>query len=75
MSDHASRCKAIREAQGLSQNGFARIIGTTQATIDNWEKGRIPNGPAQLILMIANFVTEKKTTMIFVHIVTDNGTT
>ncbi len=54
MSDHASRCKAIREAQGLSQNGFARIIGTTQATIDNWEKGRIPNGPAQLILMIAS---------------------
>lgn len=32
--------KAIRQAQGLSQKGFAERYGLPKATIEEWEQGR-----------------------------------
>lgn len=45
--------KAIREQTGLSQAHFARLIGVSKRTLENWEQGRrIPTGPARALLKI-----------------------
>lgn len=45
--------KAIREQTGLSQNHFARLIGVSKRTLENWEQGRrSPTGPARALLKI-----------------------
>jgi putative transcriptional regulator len=46
--------KAIREALGKSQSEFARMIGVSVATLQNWEQGRRrPEGPARALLRVA----------------------
>ena len=43
--------KAIRQRLGQSQTEFARMIGVSVATLQNWEQGRRrPEGPARALL-------------------------
>lgn len=43
--------RRIREASGLSQTKFARLIHVEVGTLRNWEQGRrTPTGPAQVLL-------------------------
>lgn len=46
--------KAIRKRLGLSQEGFARLLGVSVSTVRNWEQNRRqPRGAAQMLLLIA----------------------
>jgi putative transcriptional regulator len=46
--------KAIRRRLGKSQAEFARMIGVSLATLQNWEQGRRrPEGPARALLKVA----------------------
>ncbi len=46
--------KAIRRRLGMSQSEFARMIGVSVATLQNWEQGRRrPEGPARALLKVA----------------------
>ena len=43
----------VREQIGLSQTRFARLIGVSKRTVENWEQGRrTPSGPARALLKI-----------------------
>ncbi|MDD2764509.1 MAG: helix-turn-helix domain-containing protein [Opitutaceae bacterium] len=45
---------AVRARLGLSQAQFARAIGISLDTLQNWEQGRRkPTGPAKVLLQIA----------------------
>ncbi|WP_435953107.1 NadS family protein [Dryocola sp. BD626] len=47
----ALQVKAIRQATGLSQTGFANLISVSVDTLKNWEQGRRePTGPARALL-------------------------
>lgn len=44
----------IREATGLSQAKFARLLGVSVRTLQEWEQGRrAPSGAARTLLQIA----------------------
>ena len=44
-----------RARVGLSQSEFARLIGVSVRTLQEWEQGRrVPSGPARTLLMIAH---------------------
>ena len=46
--------KMIRENLGLSQSKFAKLLGISVSTLQNWEQGRRkPEGPAKVLLNIA----------------------
>ena len=46
--------KAIRHGLGKSQAEFARMIGVSVSTLQNWEQGRRrPDGPARALLRVA----------------------
>ena len=46
--------KIIRERLGLSQNKFAKLLGISVSTLQNWEQGRRkPDGPAKVLLNVA----------------------
>ena len=46
--------KAVRERLHVSQTEFARMIGVSPRTLQNWEQGRrSPEGPAKALLKIA----------------------
>jgi putative transcriptional regulator len=46
--------KAIRQQLGKSQSEFARMIGVSVSTLQNWEQGRRrPEGPARALLKVA----------------------
>jgi putative transcriptional regulator len=46
--------RAIRRRLGQSQTEFARMIGVSVATLQNWEQGRRrPHGPARALLKVA----------------------
>ncbi len=46
--------KIIREQLGLSQIKFAKLLGFSTATLQNWEQGRRkPDGPAKVLLTVA----------------------
>jgi putative transcriptional regulator len=46
--------KAVRKRLGKSQSEFARMIGVSIATLQNWEQGRrYPDGPARALLRVA----------------------
>jgi putative transcriptional regulator len=46
--------KAIRRRLGKSQADFARMIGVSVPTLQNWEQGRRrPLGPARALLKVA----------------------
>lgn len=53
--NHSSiNVKAVRRRLGKSQAAFARMIGVSVATLQNWEQGRRrPDGPAQALLKVA----------------------
>ncbi len=45
----------IREKLNKSQSEFARMIGVSVATLQNWEQGRRePKGPARALLVVAS---------------------
>lgn len=45
----------IREGTGLSQVHFARLLGVSVRTLQEWEQGRrAPSGAARTLLMIAS---------------------
>jgi putative transcriptional regulator len=44
----------VRAKLGLSQNKFARLLGISENTLQNWEQGRRkPAGPAKVLLKVA----------------------
>jgi putative transcriptional regulator len=46
--------KAIRQRLKKSQSAFARMIGVSVSTLQNWEQGRRrPEGPARALLKVA----------------------
>jgi len=46
---------AIREKTGLSQARFARLLGVSIRTLQDWEQGRrAPSGAARTLLLVAN---------------------
>ncbi|MEP7009096.1 MAG: helix-turn-helix domain-containing protein [Acidobacteriota bacterium] len=46
---------SVREQTGLSQTAFARLIGVSVRTLQDWEQGRrAPSGPARTLLAIAH---------------------
>jgi putative transcriptional regulator len=46
--------RAVRRKLGKSQSEFARMIGVSVATLQNWEQGRRrPEGPARALLRVA----------------------
>jgi putative transcriptional regulator len=46
--------RAIRQRLLKSQSEFARMIGVSVATLQNWEQGRRrPQGPARALLKVA----------------------
>ena len=46
---------AIREKTGLSQTKFARLLGVSLRTLQDWEQGRrAPSGAARTLLMVAD---------------------
>jgi putative transcriptional regulator len=48
--------RTIRQKVGLTQERFAAVLGVKVATYRNWEQGRrVPHGPAQVLLMVADF--------------------
>jgi putative transcriptional regulator len=51
------RAPSVAEARanvGLSQSEFARLIGVSVRTLQEWEQGRrVPSGPARTLLAIA----------------------
>lgn len=55
MNKHAERCKKIIKDSGLNKAALAKILGVSSQAMTYWEQGKFkPNGPAQLILMIAS---------------------
>jgi putative transcriptional regulator len=49
----APRVLAMREAMGLSQRVFAKLVGVSVKTLQNWEQGRRqPSGPAAVLLTV-----------------------
>lgn len=45
---------AIREGTGLSQSQFAKLLGVSVRTMQEWEQGRrSPSGAARTLLIIA----------------------
>jgi putative transcriptional regulator len=46
---------SIRERTGLSQAAFARLLGVSVRTLQEWEQGRrVPSGAARTLLLIAH---------------------
>lgn len=46
--------KSVRESLGLSQSGFAALLGISAGTLRNWEQGRrSPEGAAKVLLRVA----------------------
>ena len=45
----------IRNRTGLTQIEFARLLGVSVRTLQEWEQGRrVPSGPARMLLAIAH---------------------
>ena len=44
----------VRNKLGVSQTRFARLLGISEDTLQNWEQGRRkPTGPAKVLLKVA----------------------
>ena len=59
--------KDLRQKLGVSQNSFARMVGVTQITVYNWEKGKTqPPETTQILLnLFKRKVEEKSKTPMF----------
>ena len=45
----------VRVRVGLSQSEFAKLLGVSVRTLQEWEQGRrVPSGPARTLLQIAH---------------------
>ena len=45
----------VRNKLGVSQTRFARLLGISEDTLQNWEQGRRkPTGPAKVLLKVAS---------------------
>jgi Predicted transcriptional regulator len=52
---HPEDVRAIRAKLAKSQSEFARMIGVSVGTLQNWEQGRRePEGPARALLLVAS---------------------
>ena len=55
---HVTRIRSvseIRETTGLSQEQFARLLGVSVRTLQEWEQGRrTPSGAARTLLLLAS---------------------
>lgn len=52
---NAEDVRTIRDKLDKSQSEFARMIGVTVSTLQNWEQGRRqPQGPARALLIVAS---------------------
>jgi putative transcriptional regulator len=50
----APSVQSIREKTGLSQSQFAKLLGVSTRTLQEWEHGRrAPSGAARTLLLIA----------------------
>lgn len=53
--DVAARLQGLRADAGLSQSGFARVLGLSVRTLQEWEQGRKqPSGPAQKLIELVS---------------------
>jgi putative transcriptional regulator len=58
--------RAIREAAKISQSQFAKLIGVSVRTLQNWEQNRTrPTGPARALLRIV--ATDPKSAIEALH--------
>jgi len=58
--------KALRESASVSQAEFARLIGVSKRTLENWEQKRTaPSGPARALLKIV--ATNPKAAIVALH--------
>jgi putative transcriptional regulator len=58
--------KALRESVAVSQTEFARLIGVSKRTLENWEQKRtVPSGPARALLKIV--ATNPKAAVAALH--------
>jgi putative transcriptional regulator len=49
----ATDIRKLRESVAVSQAQFARMIGVSKGTLQNWEQGRRhPRGPAKALLRV-----------------------
>lgn len=49
----APRVIAMRETLGASQTFFAKLVGVSVKTLQNWEQGRRqPSGPSAVLLTV-----------------------
>lgn len=49
----APRLLAVRKTMGLSQRVFAKLVGVSVKTLQNWEqRRRQPSGPAAVLLTV-----------------------
>ncbi|MDR3214439.1 MAG: helix-turn-helix domain-containing protein [Azoarcus sp.] len=49
----AQDVRALRESARVSQAEFARLLGVSKRTLENWEQHRtVPSGPARALLKI-----------------------
>lgn len=54
MARFAENASTIRAQFGMSQRQFARMMGISVNTLQNWEQGRRrPDGPARVLLRVA----------------------
>jgi putative transcriptional regulator len=58
--------KRLRELANVSQTEFARLIGVSRRTLENWEQHRTqPSGPARALLKIV--ATDPKASIAALH--------
>lgn len=53
--NHALTCFTARMSTGLTQRGFADLIGAHYSTVANWETGKKP--PSKLAISLFKLVT------------------
>lgn len=52
--DTPAELSRVRSQLGVSQPLFARLLGISEKTLQNWEQGRRkPTGPAKVLLRVA----------------------
>ncbi|MDP1587414.1 MAG: type II toxin-antitoxin system MqsA family antitoxin [Prosthecobacter sp.] len=52
--DSPSDVSKVRAKLGITQPMFARLMGISEKTLQNWEQGRRqPTGPARVLLKVA----------------------
>lgn len=52
---HLPPIAATRERMGLSQGQFARLLGVSVRTLQEWEQGRrAPSGAARTLILVAS---------------------